>query len=84
MDNILQIRKLAQTVSNEFCYFFSQIGCKLQPNIPPSRANYSDFLQSPEEKSMFYYMAPTTQQEVEEIFRLIKGKKSTDHARQIK
>ncbi len=66
-----------QTVSNEFCDFFSQIGCKLQANIPPSRANYSDFLQSPEEKSIF--MAPTTQQEVTEIFRSIKGKKSTDH-----
>ncbi len=65
-----------QTVSNEFCNF-SEIGCKLQANIPPSRANYSDFLQSPEERSMF--VAPTTQQEIKEIFRSIKGKKSTDH-----
>ncbi len=39
--------------------------------------SYSDFPQSPEEKSLF--MAPTTQQEITEIFRSIKGKKTTDH-----
>ncbi len=53
-----------QTVSNEFCNFFSQVGCKLQANIPASRSNYSDLLQSPEEKNMF--MAPTTGQEIRE------------------
>ncbi len=64
-------------ISNAFCEFFSNIGCKLQENIPVSRTSYDNYLRRPEEKTLF--LNPTTTPEILEIFRSIKSKKSIGH-----
>ncbi len=66
-----------QTISKEFCNFFSQIGRELQADITPSRSYLQEFSPDIGRKEYFYGLNNRTLNK--RIFRLIKGKKSTWH-----
>ncbi len=63
-------------ISNAFCEFFSNIGCKLQKNIAVPRTSYDNYLRRPEERSLFLNL--TTIPEILEIFRSLKSSKVLD------
>ena len=64
-------------VAEIFNNFFSSIGKNLSQNIPPSSTRFSDFLDTPNSKTIFF--EPTYKEEITKIVANLKERKSPGH-----
>ena len=64
-------------IANGFCDFFTNVGPKLSNQIPPSRYHYSQYLNNLKFSSNSnIYLVPTDGNEINDIIRSLKNKKS--------
>ena len=64
-------------VAGIFNNFFSSIGKNLSQNIPPSNKRFSDFLDTPNSKTIFF--EPAYKEEITKIVANLKEGKSPGH-----
>jgi hypothetical protein len=66
-----------QTIANEFCNFFTNIGTEFANNIAPSKFSADSFMKNKSELSMF--LAPTDLYEISRLINSLKRKNSSGH-----
>jgi hypothetical protein len=66
-----------QTISNEFCNFFTNIGKQYANDIPPSKFTFDQFMRNKSQQNMF--LAPTDPYEVSKLIESLKSKNSSGH-----
>jgi len=73
-----QLINNSQRISNGFCKYFTNVGQKLADKIPKSQKSSVEYMSStPNPNSMYFY--PTDQNEIDQIIKSMKNKKSTGY-----
>jgi hypothetical protein len=67
-----------QKISGGFCQYFTEIGQKLADKIPQSLQHFSKYMTTDPNPNSIYW-SPTSTEEIMQIFKNMKNKKSTGH-----
>ena len=62
-------------IAEHFNNFFTNIGKKLQKNIPPNKRHFSNFLRNP--NNLTFFITPTVVEEVNDLISVLKASKNT-------
>ena len=74
--NNTTIRNVTE-IANKFNIFFATIGSEISESVPPTRHNFTHYLQQPNQHSIF--LDPVTPCDIQNVINKVKCKSSVDH-----